>query len=181
MQRAVGLIVILLVFAVLNGLLYGVQEVHSRYRVRAADDFKREMDFRWREFLRTKGAIEQMERQLESNKTRLNQLGSEITAIEIKYGESGAPPDVHAHHNSLVAEYNGLVRENRSLVTSHDRAITEFNSQVDAYNRDLDRYNSLIAKIPQSYWLIIPMPGRSSRKAPKPVPVGPLKPAPVRP
>lgn len=185
MDRVVSLVTSLVLVAVaaalLNGVLYLVQESWYRYTKSAVEDFERRMNVRWAGFLATKATVEELEEQVSPAVSRIRELRTQIDAIEAKYRETGAPADVHRHYKGLLAEHNRLVSRVRPLAAKYNALVREYNSNVEAYNSDVRRLNALIARVPTSQWYVILLPGRGSSKMSPRSPARTLEMAPARP
>lgn len=173
-----GLLITLLLFGVVNGILYAGQEVWRAGDKRAFEALKREMDGREHELQIMKVEIGSLRDRIEMAKSRITELQAEARQTEARYAQSGAPSDAYRRYKAVIAEHNRLANEVNPLAKRYNALIDTHNSKVDAYNRDVPRFNELADRA-FSRWYIIPIPGRSS-KAPGRVPARTLVPAPAR-
>lgn len=167
---------LLLVFGVGNGVLYDGQEFLHAGDEKAFEELRTEMERREHQLKLIEVELQTLKSRIETVRSRIAQLKAEITAIESRYGETGAPSDVYDRYQGMIDEHNRRIDEVNPIRARFSALIATYNAKVDAYNRDVPRINELADKA-FSRWYLIPIPGRSSRSR---VPAKPLIPAPAR-
>ncbi len=72
--------------------------------------------------------------QIDSQEGTLSSLQSQISAIELRYPNGGAPSSVVAQYNSLVSQYNALLTADKQSVASYNALVQQSNTQASQLN-----------------------------------------------
>lgn len=142
MDKVKGVIGIILIYAVLNLILWGCQELY---------------------WMKDTQEIKRIESSLESEKSQISLLEAKISdqsnSIDIKQKELA-----RLESSNLIDDFNAGVDEYNSLLQEYKSNVDAYNSKLDKYNEQVDRSNELIKKSGSRWYLIpIPMPGKSAR------------------
>ncbi|MFV9646455.1 MAG: hypothetical protein ACNYWU_11590 [Desulfobacterales bacterium] len=149
-SKSRGIIIILLVFAGLNGVLYIGQELYY------ADDVKK---------------CEDIEIQIASMKSEIDQIEKYISSVEIERKkinnlEQSLTKNVSVYLNEADYErdynkYSKMIDAFNSKFSQVEKAIKRYDELIEKHNGQVELYNT-IAETAYSRWYLIPIPGGHS-------------------
>lgn len=137
-----GLIGLVVVFAIINGILWGGQELYYYKDTQEINKIESALDLEKIEIIKMKSDIESLSGSIDIKQTQLND----------------------AKTRGLINQYNAGVDDINSLIDEYEKKVAIFNGKQNDYNRQVDQINVLIKKSGSRWYLIpIPLPGKSSR------------------
>lgn len=151
-----GWIGLLVVFGLLNGVLYLGQELYHRGDVKTAESIKAEFDV-------LDAKITHMETELgqvESLRQRLDELKRKLADPDAYYTTQTTYDSEMEEYKALVGRWNASLPQMSKLANDYDQTVAEYNHRVESYNK--------IAKKAYSRWWLLPIPGgRHAEVAPR--------------
>jgi len=128
---------LIIMFTVLNGIIYGAQEIYYWNDVKKCESMKVKLK-------NLKKEINKIEDFINFRKTKLDRI-NQLTK-EIKQGLSKD----YTKYKKMVNEYN-------SKIPKYKKSMNEYDSLIVEYNKVTREYNEL-AKDAYSRWLLLPIP-----------------------
>lgn len=130
---------IFIVYLVLNGIIYGIQEFNQRDNVLEC---------------------ETMEKDLNSMKKEINSIEDNLKNLENKNKEINRKISITYDKN----EYNKMADNYNKNISSYDTIFKIYNNKIDEYNDLANKYNEL-AKTAYSRWWLFPFPVPSKKSS----------------
>lgn len=152
-----GILSILVIYALINGILYGGQEVYHAGDKQAYDALSRAMDQKKEDIAAKRGEIERLEAGVEEHRSQIERLKAQVHGIEQQYAATGAPDDVYARYMRMIAEGNGFISQANLMIDEHNRLVDALNAEVSAYNGRIPELNDLGHRA-FDRWVLIPIP-----------------------
>ena len=128
---------LIIMFTVLNGIIYGAQEIYYWNDVKKCESMKVKLKNLKKEINKIEDFINFRKTKLD----RINQLEKEI--------KQGLSKD-YTKYKKMVNEYN-------SKIPKYKKSMNEYDSLIVEYNKVTREYNEL-AKDAYSRWLLLPIP-----------------------
>lgn len=139
LKRIIGLI---LIFGVINLVLWGGQELYYRKDTQE---------------------INRIEKLLDQEKIEITKLQSRINSLSTEIDSKQAELDRY-ENTGMIDSYNTGVDSYNSLLDEYKSKVDVYNDKLIEYNRNIEQVNILIQKSSSRWYLIpIPLPGKSTK------------------
>lgn len=135
MDRMNSIVITILVFVVLNLILWGAQELFWHKDTQEINNIKVHLESEKAQIALLESSVSDQSEYLKQKEHELDYLKSQ----------------------ALIAEYNAGVREYNSLLRKYKASVDAYNSKLVEYNEQVSRCNELTKKS-GSRWYIIPIP-----------------------
>lgn len=136
------LIRLVLIFGVINFVLWGAQELYHK------EDTQR---------------IKIIEAQLEADQRDIDSLEAKIALEEAEIERKQKQLDRYKYLGS-IDEYNNGVNDFNYLLAVYKSDLNAYNNKLTSYNQKVDEVNTLIKKSGSRWYLIpIPLPGKTTK------------------
>jgi hypothetical protein len=151
-----GLIALVVLYAVGNAVLVGGQYLWHYTDHRKLDAIKTQLDSERPRIEAVGAQLQRFGKDLTESEARLNTLKREIAGIE-KANPRGVPEQIYPAYTRSVQHYNALVETHNRKVAEQQVAHQDRSSQIDRYNKLVGEANDLGRSV-GSTWYVIPMP-----------------------
>lgn len=142
MEQVERIFFIILIFGLINLVLYGAQELYYSGDTKRINQIDQELE-------KEKEAIAILEDKLANTKEEIKQKDIELE----KYKSSG-----------FIDEYNNGVSGFNALLNTYNKDLDDYNKMIKFYNNKVEEENLLIEKSGSRWYLIpIPLPSKSIR------------------
>jgi uncharacterized protein YoxC len=152
-----NLFTVLVVYAVINLILYGGQEVFHAGDKQAYDALSQEMEQKKADIETKRGQIQNLEATIEGRRSQIERIEADVHSTERQYASTGAPDDVYSRYKGMITEGNALIKQTNLMVDQHNRLVDSFNAEVAAYNAQVPQINDLGHRA-FDRWILIPIP-----------------------
>jgi DNA repair exonuclease SbcCD ATPase subunit len=137
-----GIVSLIIVFAIFNGLLYGAQAIYHWNDVKKCEKMENELAIMKTKITKIEDIANERELELEE----INQLGTQL--------EQGISTDFN--------KYDRLIKKFNSDASEFENMIQEYDELIENYNEIVGKYNALASSAYRRWWLIpIPLPGKN--------------------